>query len=72
MARWRPLQSTYYLIYSAASASVIGFQRFAPESNHGANAGLDVARKRLETVKAKWVARISQVGVFCWSLSQPC
>ena len=31
--------------------------RFAPESGHGANAGLDVAREKLEPIKAKhpWI-----------------
>lgn len=28
--------------------------RFAPESNHGANAGLDAARAKLEPIKAKF------------------
>ena len=28
--------------------------RFAPESNHGANAGLDVARAKLEPIKARF------------------
>lgn len=28
--------------------------RFAPESNHGANAGLLVARQKLEPIKAKF------------------
>lgn len=32
--------------------------RFAPESDHGANAGLKVARDRIESVKAKhpWIS----------------
>lgn len=41
--------------------------RFNPEASHGANAGLDVARARLESIKAKFGDRLSYADL--WSLA---